>query len=97
MSSDFYLYLPETAIAKCAVLVAGHKVVIHVVRDRKTKHGDFRVQPKKPVLITINAMENPYRFYSLFCTNGHTIRCLVPLHLKKNHMERNGSQHSNKW
>jgi hypothetical protein len=66
MSSDFYLYLPETAIAKCAVLVAGHKVVIHVVRDRKTKHGDFRVQPKKPVLITINAMENPYRFLLTF-------------------------------
>ena len=66
MSSDFYLYLPETAIAKCAALVAGHKVVIHVVRDRKTKHGDFRVLPKKPVLITINAMENPYRFLLTF-------------------------------
>ena len=66
MSSDFYSYLPERAIAKCASLIAGHKVVIHVVRNRKTKHGDFRVQPKRPVSITINAMENPYRFLLTF-------------------------------
>ncbi len=66
MSSDFYLYLPQRAIAKCASLIAGHKVVIHVVRNRKTKHGDFRVQPKRPVSITINAMENPYRFLLTF-------------------------------
>jgi hypothetical protein len=66
MSSDFYSYLPERAIAKCASLIAGHKVVIHVVRTRKTKHGDFRVQPKRPVSITINAMENPYRFLLTF-------------------------------
>ena len=66
MSSDFYSYLPERAIAKCASLIAGHNVVIHVVRNRKTKHGDFRVQPKRPVSITINAMENPYRFLLTF-------------------------------
>ena len=66
MSTDFYSYLPERAIAKCASLIAGHKVVIHVVRTRKTKHGDFRVQPKRPVSITINAMENPYRFLLTF-------------------------------
>ena len=66
MSTDFYSYLPERAIAKCASLIAGHKVVIHVVSNRKTKHGDFRVQPKRPVSITINAMENPYRFLLTF-------------------------------
>ena len=66
MSTDFFSYLPERAIAKCASLIAGHKVVIHVVRTRKTKHGDFRVQPKRPVSITINAMENPYRFLLTF-------------------------------
>ena len=66
MSTDFYSYLPERAIAKCTSLIAGHKVVIHVVRNRKTKHGDFRVQPKRPVSITINAMENPYRFLLTF-------------------------------
>ena len=66
MSSDFYSYLPQRAIAKCASLIAGHKVVIHVVRNRKTKHGDFRVQPKRSASITINAMENPYRFLLTF-------------------------------
>ena len=66
MSSDFYSYLPERAITKCAALLEGHKVLIRVVRNRKTKHGDFRVQPKRPVSITINAMENPYRFLLTF-------------------------------
>ena len=46
MSSDFYSFLPDSAIVKCAALVDGHKVVIHVVRNRKTKHGDFRVHSK---------------------------------------------------
>ena len=66
MSTDFYSYLPERAITKCAALLEGHKVLIRVVRNRKTKHGDFRVQPKRPVSITINAMENPYRFLLTF-------------------------------
>ena len=66
MPSDFYSYLPESAISKCAALVDAHKVVIHVVRNRKTKHGDFRVQSKGNVSITINAMENPYRFLLTF-------------------------------
>ena len=66
MPADFYSYLPESAISKCAALVDGHKVVIYVVRNRKTKHGDFRVQSKGHVSITINAMENPYRFLLTF-------------------------------
>ena len=66
MPSDFYSFLPDSAIVKCAALVDGHKVVIHVVRNRKTKHGDFRVHSKGHVSITINAMENPYRFLLTF-------------------------------
>lgn len=66
MQSEFYSYLPELAKAKCAMLIKGQRVVIKVVRERKTKHGDFRVQTKKPVAISINAMENSYRFLLTF-------------------------------
>jgi hypothetical protein len=66
MHTDFYSYLPLQAISKCAALVEGHMILVHVVKNRKTKHGDFRVHPKGHVTITINAMENPYRFLLTF-------------------------------
>ena len=66
MISNFYSYLPERASAKCASLVKGHNVMIRVVRNRKTKHGDFRVKPKGKVSITINAIKNPYLFLLTF-------------------------------
>ena len=66
MNLDFYSFLPEAAQEKCASLIANNNVHIKVVRQRKTKHGDFRVQRGKPVTITLNAMENPYRFLLTF-------------------------------
>jgi SprT protein len=66
MRVDFYSFLPEAAKRQCAALVQGHNVTINVVRERRTKHGDFRVQPYKPVTITLNAMENRYRFLLTF-------------------------------
>lgn len=66
MHADFYSLLPQAAQEKCAILLASNKVLIKVVRQRKTKHGDFRVQRGKPVTITLNAMDNPYRFLLTF-------------------------------
>lgn len=66
MNLDFYSFLPTAAQEKCASLIGDHNVQIKVVRQRKTKHGDFRVQRGKPVSITLNAMENPYRFLLTF-------------------------------
>ena len=66
MNLDFYSFLPVAAKDKCATLIGNNNVQIKVVRQRKTKHGDFRVQWGKPVTITLNAMENPYRFLLTF-------------------------------
>ncbi len=66
MNLDFYSFLPVAAQEKCASLIGDNNVQIKVVRQRKTKHGDFRVQRGKPVTITLNAMENPYRFLLTF-------------------------------
>jgi SprT protein len=66
MSLDFYSFLPVGTQEKCASLIADNNVHIKVVRQRKTKHGDFRVQHGKPVTITLNAMENRYRFLLTF-------------------------------
>ncbi len=66
MNLDFYSFLPTAAQEKCASLIGDNNVQIKVVRQRKTKHGDFRVQRGKPVSITLNAMENPYRFLLTF-------------------------------
>ncbi len=66
MGFDFYSFLTEAARQPCAKLIGANNVNIKVVRERKTKHGDFRVLPGKPVTITLNAMENPYRFLLTF-------------------------------
>lgn len=66
MNLDFYSFLPAAAQERCASLIGDNNVQIKVVRQRKTKHGDFRVQRGKLVTITLNAMENPYRFLLTF-------------------------------
>ncbi|MEK9530986.1 MAG: SprT-like domain-containing protein [Flavobacteriaceae bacterium] len=66
MPYDFFSFLPETAREQCATLLSERNVAVKVVRQRKTKHGDFRVQSGNIVGITLNAMENPYRFLLTF-------------------------------
>jgi len=66
MGPEFYSFLLKPAQQPCADLIGKRDVQVKVVRERKTKHGDFRVQHGKPVTITLNAMENPYRFLLTF-------------------------------
>ena len=66
MQFDFYSFLPEAAREQCAALIDERNVRIKVVRQRKTKHGDFRVHDRQVVGITLNAMDNPYRFLLTF-------------------------------
>ena len=66
MNLDLYSFLPAAAQERCASLIGDNNVQIKVVRQRKTKHGDFRVQRGKLVTITLNSMENPYRFLLTF-------------------------------
>ena len=42
-------------------LIDGQELIIKIVPERKTKHGDFRKSNKKDI-ITINRVNNKYRF-----------------------------------
>ena len=64
--SAFATYLPVNARSQCLDLVQNHPVTIRVVNPRRTKHGDFRKFPDGRFQITLNKMENPYRFLITF-------------------------------
>ena len=64
--SVFTTYLPVNARSRCLNLVKDHPVSIRVVNPRQTKHGDFRKFPDGRFQITLNKMENPYRFLITF-------------------------------
>ena len=64
--SAFTSYLPINARSQCLDLVQNHPVTIRVVNPRRTKHGDFRKFPDGRSQITLNKMENPYRFLITF-------------------------------
>ena len=64
--SAFTTYLPVNARSRCLNLVKDHPVSIRVVNPRRTKHGDFRKFPDGRLQITLNKMDNPYRFLITF-------------------------------
>jgi SprT protein len=64
--SAFVTYLPVNARSQCLNMVQNHSVTIRVVNPRRTKHGDFRKFPDGRFQITLNKMENPYRFLITF-------------------------------
>jgi hypothetical protein len=67
-------YLPERAIGGCLELIRAHGVHLKVVRQRNTRHGDYRILPGGQHLITVNNTPNPYRF---LITLVHEIAHLV--------------------
>ena len=64
--STFTTYLPVNARSQCLNLVKNQPVSIRVVNPRRTKHGDFRKFPDGRFQISLNKMENPYRFLITF-------------------------------
>lgn len=55
-------YLPENSIELVLDLLDNHPCQVKIVKNRKTKHGDFKNFPDGNVQITINNDLNPYRF-----------------------------------
>lgn len=55
-------YLPENSIELVLDLLDKHPCQVKIVKNRKTKHGDFKNYPNGDVQITINNDLNPYRF-----------------------------------
>ncbi len=56
------VFLPDLAIQPVLAMVQQHDVVVKVVPQRVTRHGDYRQLPSGSHQITINANLNPYRF-----------------------------------
>ncbi len=55
-------YIPFEAKTQIEALLANENVLVKVKSERKTKHGDYKMQPNGKHQITINSNLNPYRF-----------------------------------
>ena len=55
-------YLPENAVLTCFELIKTNRVHLKIVKERQTRHGDYRKDAQGFHLITINASLNKYRF-----------------------------------
>ncbi len=55
-------YIPEKAIPLVEYLIIEHKINLKIVKERQTKHGDFRRLPNGYMQITVNNNLNPYQF-----------------------------------
>ena len=60
--NQFLNFIPKNSHSYVKKIVAYDKIEIRVVKNRKSKHGDFRLLKSGQNLITINATKNPFRF-----------------------------------
>ena len=74
MSDVLAKYLPERAVLPCVELIQSNCVHLKIVKQRETRHGDYRPLPGGGHMITVNAMANRYRF---LITLVHEIAHLV--------------------
>lgn len=74
MSDILIKYIPENALESVNELLAGHNVQLKIVRERVTRHGDYRKLKNGRHQITINSNLNSYRF---LITMIHEIAHLV--------------------
>lgn len=62
MQNQFLEYIPETAVSQIESLLKKDNLIIKVKKERKTKHGDYRMLSNGKHQITVNGNLNPYRF-----------------------------------
>lgn len=63
----FHKYFPEEAVSYCHQLWQTHRFHFKITRQRKTKIGDYRYDPRKKMhFITVNHNLNPYAFCLTF-------------------------------
>ena len=74
MEDHLKAYLPKQALHACVKLIKTHNIHLKIVKQRVTRHGDYRRFPDGRHQITVNANLNNYRF---FITLIHEIAHLV--------------------
>ena len=62
MRSVLQKYVPEAAVEQVIELLNSNPCSLKIVKNRRTKHGDFRRLKTGSYQITINNDLNPYRF-----------------------------------
>ncbi len=66
MQETLAKYLPAHAVAPVFELIKQHHIYLKIVRERRTRHGDYRKLPSGQHQITVNANLNKYRFLITF-------------------------------
>ena len=74
MNSSFEHYIPPAAVPWVQQLMEAHQVVLKLVHERQTRHGDYRRYPDGRQQITVNDSLNTYQF---LITLVHEIAHLV--------------------
>lgn len=62
MPLSFQEYIPEKSVPLVESLVTEYQINLKIVKDRQTKHGDFRKLPNGKFQITVNNSLNPHQF-----------------------------------
>ena len=62
MISNFEEFIPVKSINYVNSLIEKEKIQFKIVRERSSKHGDFKRTINGDYIITINRFYNPYRF-----------------------------------
>ncbi len=62
MSETFQTYIPKASITPIFQLIKENNIHLKIVKERVTRHGDYRKLPNGQHQITVNATLNKYRF-----------------------------------
>ncbi len=89
MDTVLLKYLPERAASPCLDLIKAYGVNLKIVKQRVTRHGDYRRLPDGSHQITVNATSNKYRF---LITLIHEIAHLVAFQKYGRHIKPHGKE-----
>ncbi|NND25868.1 MAG: sprT domain-containing protein [Flavobacteriaceae bacterium] len=62
MQNTLRNYIPETALERIEGLLDQDRLILKILKERKTRHGDYKSMPNGKHQITVNSNLNTYRF-----------------------------------
>ncbi|RZW56237.1 MAG: sprT domain-containing protein, partial [Flavobacteriaceae bacterium] len=62
MQNTLRNYIPETALERIEGLLDQDQLILKILKERKTRHGDYKSMPNGKHQITVNSNLNTYRF-----------------------------------
>lgn len=89
MNRTLEKYLPQAAVAPVFYLIQKHEVHLKIVKERSTRHGDYKREYNGAHLISINASLNPYKF---LITTVHELAHLIAFKRYGRHIKPHGKE-----